>query len=142
MSDLKSLEGKIIKDIIFGNNLDYSNLEARVIIDKMCLDGTISCEELTFVTDDNLKYVFKHEQECCEQVYLKEIVGDLSDIYCQTVVSIEEVTGTGGDIGGYHDSFTYTYYKLKTSKGDVTISWYGESNGYYTETPYLQILKN
>lgn len=152
MSELKSLESKIIKDIYIRSydnsiNLFYSNLEDRVMIDKMCSEDTLfsfNIDSLVFITDDNFNYVFKHEQDCCETVRLKEIDGDLSDIYDQTVISIEEVSNENkieGDYDCYSDSYTYTYYKIKTNKGDITFSWYGESNGYYTEKPNFYILK-
>lgn len=149
MSELKSLEGKIIKDIYIKSNdntilLFYSKLEDRVMIDKMCLENTLfsfDISYLVFITDDNLNYIFKHEQDCCETVRLKEINGDLSDIYDQTVISIEEVEDGFGDNFTDAESFSYTYYKIKTNKGDISFSWYGESNGYYSEVPYFYILK-
>jgi hypothetical protein len=69
-----------------------------------------------------------------------DIVGDLEDLIGYPILLAEEVTNDsdvnppGVEIPEYQDSFTWTFYKLATIKGSVTISWYGQSNGYYNES--------
>lgn len=70
---------------------------------------------------------------------VEDVVGDLSDLVGKPMVMAEMVEHVcknpdGIEIPEYQDSFTWTFYKLATVNGYVTIRWYGESNGYYSET--------
>lgn len=87
-------------------------------------------DALLFVTDDNIPYIMYHEQDCCESVYIEDICGDLNDLLgCRLNVVTEE---TDRDCG-VCESYTWTFYKFATIKGDVDMRWYGASNGYYSE---------
>ena len=89
-------------------------------------------EELHFVTDAG-HFIMTHEQDCCETVVIKEIDNSLHKLIGATIVeaSVESNEGETED----YDTFTWTFYKLATNNGDYfTISWLGESNGYYSES--------
>lgn len=92
------------------------------------------CDELIFTCSDEKQYIMHHEQSCCESVTLDDIVGDLNDLIESPVIEAEEVSNDeGAKDKEYDESFTWTFYKIGTIKGSVTIKWYGTSNGYYSE---------
>lgn len=92
-------------------------------------------DELVFTLQNGEKHKLYHQQECCEYVSIEDIVGDLNDLVGSPILLAEVVTSNSHppDKSYQSDSFTWTFYKLATIKGYVTIRWYGSSNGYYSE---------
>lgn len=94
-------------------------------------------DELVFTPDNGKKYKLYHHQNCCESVSIEDVIGDLNDLIGSPILMAEEVTSgeNPADITKEDQcSFTWTFYKLATIKGYVTVRWYGESNGYYSES--------
>lgn len=95
-------------------------------------------EALIFTLDDGERYQLYHDQECCEAVRIEEVIGELKDLIGAPIMLAEEImhediNPDGVKIPKDQESFTWTFYKLATMKGYVTIRWYGESSGYYSE---------
>lgn len=98
---------------------------------------------LVFLCDDGTEYIFYHSQDCCENVYIESIVGDLQDLIgSPLLIASEETSNTHPpDVDKEHrdaESFTWTFYKFATRKGYVDVRWFGESNGYYSESVDLR----
>lgn len=92
-----------------------------------------SNDKLIFTTIDGDVYVMLHDQQCRENVYLEDIVGDLDDLVGSPILISEECDGESPSVNYIPESFTWTFYKFATIKGYVDLRWYGESNGYYSE---------
>jgi hypothetical protein len=98
--------------------------------------GSVGGGEMTFVTAQGERFMFAHQQDCCESVDINDIVGDLQDLCGSPMLLAEQVQGaTPVDFEEeYHESVTWTFYKFATRKGYVDVRWLGESNGYYSES--------
>lgn len=119
------------------------------IIDKMIgqivkdIDGKKDENSMIFTFEDGRQFGFWHEQDCCEDVSINDIIGDLSDLIGSPIIEAEEVSSN--DVGDLieeneevqtsyqYDSITWTFYRFSTKKGTVTVRWFGTSNGYYSE---------
>ena len=83
---------------------------------------------VTFVTDrGTLKLL--HYQNCCERVYLEDANGDIADLIGGVVSVAEERSNQEGERGEYRTK--YTFYTIRTTKGDLDLRWIGKDNGYY-----------
>lgn len=99
------------------------------------ITGEVGGSELRFENATE-RFVFFHDQDCCEHVDINDIVGDLQDLVGEPLLIAEEVNGaTEPDVDHYehYESYTYTFYKFATRKGYVDVRWLGESNGCYSE---------
>ena len=96
--------------------------------------GGVGDGEMVFENDTE-RYVFTHDQDCCENVDINDVVGDLSDLVGEPLLMAEEVSGeTPVEFNeAEYASVTWTFYKFATRKGYVDVRWLGESNGYYSE---------
>lgn len=92
-------------------------------------------DELVFSSDSGESWLMHHDQDCCEAVEIEDICGDLDDLVGSPILEAEESTNRDDPPAkvSFDDSYTWTFYKLATIKGSVTIRWFGESNGYYSE---------
>lgn len=103
--------------------------------------GSVDSEDMRMRTRDGRTFRFWHSSDCCENVRIAEIHGDLADLIGHPLVEAEEVSSDGVPSPDNCESFTWTFYKFSTARGSVTVRWLGESNGYYSESVDFEEIK-
>jgi len=113
------------------NRVEFGELVGKVLVGLDRLED-IYGDVLVFKTSDGDEYMQTHDQDCCEHVRIEDICGELSDLIGQPILLAEEVASKDEDAENRETLARWTFYKLATNRGAVTIRWYGESNGYYS----------
>jgi len=116
---------------------NFNELLGQTIVSL--IGASTDSEEITIFTKEGYTYKMYHYQDCCESVSVEDIIGDTEDLMNTPITMAEEVTSEDASPEGYvfgyePESYTWTFYKLATVKGYVTIRWLGQSNGYYSES--------
>lgn len=115
-------------EVEFNELLGKTLTEVKVIGEK----------EILFKTECGKSYWMYHVQDCCEDVWIESIVGDLSDLIGAPILLSEEVVSrtppANATIEERQEREMWTFYKLATIKGYVDIRWFGTSNGWYSES--------
>ena len=85
-------------------------------------------DKIIFFRVDNVRVTMSHTQQCCESVYLDDIVGEIEDLIGSPLTVAEVYTHWSKE----DEHMQYTFYRLATVKGYVLLRWIGTSNGYYS----------
>jgi hypothetical protein len=121
----------------FRSSVPFSDLLGKTLVEIVGAEE--ESDAILFVCSDGSAYVMYHEQDCCESVEINDIYGNVKKLIGNPLTKAE-VTSSSDDPNLDPDpddewgTHTWTFYHLATVKGYVDIRWYGESNGYYSES--------
>lgn len=117
--------------------------DISVLVGKTLSGVENAGNEVTFTSDHGEVWRLYHVPDCCENVRVEDVVGNLADLIGSPILLAQEVSDADEPPPAheYVDSYTWTFYKLATVKGDVTIRFLGESNGYYSESVDFEVVK-
>jgi hypothetical protein len=152
------VEYEMIKEMPVGSTIleiilveDGDEPEKQVIFNASRLSGLIGSqrpdisevkpERIFFVLADGTMVAFWHYKDCCESVYCEDIEGDLFDLIGRPLVVSETAYHSPENHERGVESETWTYYRIATPQGMVTLRWLGSSNGYYSEHVSVGVLK-
>lgn len=126
--------------IDYNKHVNISALLGKTLTDISVNDDN---DEIVFKCSDGTNYLMYHEQDCCESVMIEDVCGNWEDLIGSPILMAEDISNECCNEPriGYDESYTWTWYKFATVRGYVTVRWYGESNGYYSEDVDFGILK-
>ena len=115
----------------YNNRVDIAELIGKTISDLYVYD-----DEIQFFCTTGEVYKMYHEPDCCESVYIDDICGEIKEIVGETILEAYEVENhlKLGPLNKYDESYTWTFYRIRTMNNTIVIRWYGTSNGYYSES--------
>lgn len=124
--------------------VDFDYLLGRTFVN---IDTNEKLDKLIFTEDNGNVFELSHRQDCCEDVHIEDIDGDINDLIGNPILRAEESSNStespeGNNVDEESNSYTWSYYKLATIKGSLTIRWFGTSNGCYAEKAFLYVIKD
>ena len=117
--------------------IEFKELKGKIIKKIEKVENGDGGDAIKFTTDLHDIYLLTHLQDCCEDVYLESITGDINNVLNNPIISADVIEGEckWDDKGDIHS--TFVFYEIKTVKGLITIRFNGSSNGNYSEKAEL-----
>ena len=108
------------------------SVDIKDLVGEVFVSVESTHEAVVFIKKDDSGYRMEHIQDCCEVVWLDDVCGDLDDLAWSPILVAEEINGEApaSDDGG--DPLKWTFYKIATIKGSVTIRWCADAFAYYS----------
>lgn len=99
-------------------------------------------EAVDFLLSDGSIFEMAYHQDCCARCDILDLDCEPADFIDQKILHAEEVSNEidPEPEGRGDESHTWTFVKFTTPKGHFMVRWYGESNGYYSESPSFTLL--
>ena len=112
-----------------GEGVEFETMKGETIVR---VTGLVAGSELVELhCESGRTYSLFHNQDCCENVAVEDVVGNIDDLIGVPLL-MADATETHPEDDD--ESSTCTFYKLATVKGYMDIRWLGTSNGWYSET--------
>jgi hypothetical protein len=105
---------------------------ATVLAVEGCKVGSDSVIFRTDKGDLRLYFGNDYYGPCYVNVRLEDVTGDPSDLVGGIVSVAEERVNQEGERGDYRTR--WTFYTIRTTRGDLDLRWLGRDNGYYSVT--------
>ncbi len=115
-------------------------IASQVLIVKHLPENECECstsrknDALILKFEDKTSFRLQHNDQCCESVVIEDICGDLNDLLGVPLLQAEESGSETTKDDSDNAYQKWTFYKLATINGFVTLKWWGDSpnNSYYS----------
>ena len=105
-------------------------------VEVIYLDYGVKPCLIRFIFTDSTKYVMCGD-DCGGgnhvEVLVEDIDGDIQSLVGEKI-ELFECVSNAADV---NNELTWTFVKIRTNKDSITIRWYGDSNGYYSDMPVI-----
>jgi hypothetical protein len=138
------LKNEYDNESVYITDNDQKSLQKYFIGQEIREVKFINKEEIILTNIHNGKCKFYHDNDCCEDFYFVDFdLEEAKDILIGNPIIKFEIESNSDDEpdDDCQDSYTWTYIKISTIKGTLTIRGFGTSNGYYSEEPDIRVDK-